>query len=149
MSLIEEGRQNLEARERITQACKEFFTSARDILKTDGVPMKNYLVLRYIGAHYKLGNTEQPIDVLVGSSRMNLDKSKEFGIKVEGVGDLYVKRTGKEGKERFQVKEYKIGSRNAWDLSGNSNPNYDERRVQDYLATLRRVKVLSSYPRNK
>jgi len=136
MSLIEEGRQYAEAKERIAQASKEIFTTAIDILKTDDSAVSYWLVPGREG-RYRIGNPpEQQTEVIIISSRRNLDKARGVDVEVEGMWSLHVSKKGKKGEERFQAKE---DIKNSFPFGNKVSLSDTASRVEEYLAVVKSV----------
>ena len=136
ISLIEEGRQYAEAKERIAQASKEIFTTAIDILKSDSFSVSYWLAPGREG-RYRIGNPPgQQTEVTIISSRGNLDKARGVDVEIEGVGSLYISKKGKKGEERFQAKE---DIKNSPIFGEKVNLSDTAKRVEDYLAVVKSI----------
>ena len=109
---LEEGRrilgEKLSEQEEIHASCKEIFTTAIEILETQGKPEKKFPFLKYQVVLFPLNSSDSPVVGIIYAGA-NLKKAREITMKIKGVGGLRVRKGGPKGKEEYKAQMFAIG----------------------------------------
>ena len=138
-NLIEQGRERLSRQEEIAASCKEIFTTATDLLETNGQPVRNRLFFKHQVLRHTVNSREPEVHVDI-SAGADLEKANKVSVYIQGVGRLDVRKIGVEEQEEFKGK--KFGEHAAYgyadDLNGSWIWHIDT--VRGYLAAIKQVR---------